>query len=703
MLKSKKTIRFMVFTIILLIIMIYVGPVDGFDHGFYVEEIDVGQIAEQDWYDIVDLTNSYEMSFSPAKNHFAGFSIFFINQPDGNMGHLSLEITDESGSSIEKILVDLSDVHDQSWYKVYVSAKLKKGSIYTLRFTGNEGNALPCLQSVDDDYLPDETVEGNILISYAYAKSTFTFQNKIIIFIFAISIWILLLSFLLSSSKKKFLRVSATMFFMTAILTWNYMYNSMNNQNSLFGGVQVDSEVLVTGVIYAEQDGVWFEKEDGRYGLGIYYNLIGDISDDNWLNGFSKSEPAIIVKSNLYSRRVAVIGNAILFKNGDCYQITDVSDDGLNIVIRLSSDRLLSSAKCGSIDDITFFDSNGTQLAKSGVEAYVSQYGLQGKVFRYLARHIDEEEIVSNLHLLCCIATAFVFAVIVIFIYKKYNLIMSGCFFITFWLSPWIVNFARNLYWVEYTWFIPMAVGLFCAWKIDNKKCRIASYVMTFIAILGKSLCGYEYISSVMMGGVAFLLADLVVGLIKKNKEKTMILFRTIIIMGVAAFAGFVVAICIHAPLRGEGNIIYGIKNIFEQDVLRRTNGADLNDFDVSYWPAINVSIWEVFCMYFHFSTEIIQGVAGNLFSIICIVPLCILGYEIKCKNLDYELTALYIVFFLTSISWFCLAKSHSYIHTPMNYVLWYFGFVQICFYIIVDKIVCVFRGVDIKKIEEKK
>lgn len=38
-----------------------------------------------------------------------------------------------------------------------------------------------------------------------------------------------------------------------------------------------------------------------------------------------------------------------------------------------------------------------------------------------------------------------------------------------------------------------------------------------------------------------------------------------------------------------------GIKNIFEQDVLRRTNGADLNNFDVAYWPSMNASTWEVF------------------------------------------------------------------------------------------------------------
>ena len=43
--------------------------------------------------------------------------------------------------------------------------------------------------------------------------------------------------------------------------------------------------------------------------------------------------------------------------------------------------------------------------------------------------------------------------------------------------------------------------------------------------------------------------------------------------MGCAALAGFIVAIGIHALLRGEGNVVEGIVRIFKEDVLRRTSG----------------------------------------------------------------------------------------------------------------------------------
>ena len=152
---------------------------------------------------------------------------------------------------------------------------------------------------------------------------------------------------------------------------------------------------------------------------------------------------------------------------------------------------------------------------------------------------------------------------------------------------------------------------------------------------------------------------------------------------------GFMTAIVIHASLRGNGSIMEGIKSIIEVDVLRRTHGANLNYLGSLWWESMNASVWEVFCEYFKFSTEIITGINGNLFPSLCITPLIIFGYDIYKKNtVNIKQAAAYCVLFLTSISWFCLAKSHSYQHPHMNYVVWYFGFVQICIYIIVGRIV---------------
>ena len=70
------------------------------------------------------------------------------------------------------------------------------------------------------------------------------------------------------------------------------------------------------------------------------------------------------------------------------------------------------------------------------------------------------------------------------------------------------------------------------------------------------------------------------------------------------------------------------------------------------------------------YKTALLLGVAGLL---------------IRRRKIDD--IVLYFVFLFSTLSWHILAKAHSYVHTHMNYVLWYFGFVQICIYIIVSAI----------------
>lgn len=216
--------------------------------------------------------------------------------------------------------------------------------------------------------------------------------------------------------------------------------------------------------------------------------------------------------------------------------------------------------------------------------------------------------------------------------------------------------------------------------------------MVVFIAFVGKSLCGYEYMSVIMLGMISFLLVDFVKAVFVKNRKETVLLFRTIFVLGMIALAGFVTAIFIHSFIRGSGNFLVGAKEIFEQDVLRRTNGADFNMFSEELWESFNASLWETYSKYFHFSTEIITGVPGNLFPLLCLAPLCIFVYDFHKKRLNRELLSMYVISFLTSISWFCLAKSHSYVHTHMNYVLWYFGYIQICLYVIVNKFTEIFN-----------
>ncbi|WP_143008455.1 hypothetical protein [Pseudobutyrivibrio sp. YE44] len=699
---------------------ILIGPMDYFRHGHYYEEYDFTQIAEEDWKDQISLENeAYEMEFSPIKYYLNGFSIFLYNQPEDNEGSLVLTITDEKGKVIDSTKVDLSKPQAGKWYKTYIDSNLKKDKVYKLQFTVHDCKYYPYLQNVDDDYLPEETQSGSILIAYSYAQPTFTFQERSMIVLLILALILMLIGGLIPE-RKKILNSIAIVIFLTLNLSWNYMHNSMDNANTSFDTYQHDSEGLTSSVIYAEEDGIYFsDAEERGYGLGRYYDLKGAMTsynleyttDEDWNQGYSRTIGAIFVSKNPYSEEVIKEGNSIKFSNGEMFQITNVEERKINettwnYIVYLNTEFTLSPLKYGSLDNAEIYNSNGDRLSRSKVTAYASQYGLQGKIFRHLARYMETENEISNLNLICSILTASIFVLIVFIISQKYNKLMAGVYYVTFWLSPWIVNFARNTYWVEFTWFIPMLIGLLCSWKINRKECRLLSYFLAYISVLVKSLCGYEYISVIMMALIAFLIVDLIISGVTKNKEMGVLQFKAIVIIGVAALAGFMTAICIHASLKGQGNILEGISEIIEKDVLRRTTGADYNDYEISdidnIWVinSFNASVWAVYNVYFKFSTEIITGIPGNLFPLTCIIPLILFVGDYYKKKVVVEHIAMYVAFFLTSISWFCLAKAHSYVHIHMNYVLWYFGFIQTCFYVIVDRIVKIHKKNNMEKSE---
>lgn len=179
---------------------------------------------------------------------------------------------------------------------------------------------------------------------------------------------------------------------------------------------------------------MYFLKEDEHgYGLGRRYTTreftqLQYRTDDGWADGYSKAFPAIAVSSNVYTKTVACAGNYVSFSNGEVFEISSIEKNGEYIEIYLSTDRVLMPIKYGSLDEIRFYDADLQSLAPSLITAYKSQYGLQGKVFRHFSRYMDHEETVDNLHLLCAVATAFVFVIIIMLIAQKYNCILAGVF-----------------------------------------------------------------------------------------------------------------------------------------------------------------------------------------------------------------------------------------------------------------------------------
>ena len=134
--------------------------------------------------------------------------------------------------------------------------------------------------------------------------------------------------------------------------------------------------------------------------------------------------------------------------------------------------------------------------------------------------------------------------------------------------------------------------------------------------------------------------------------------------------------------MRGD-TILEGLQSIYELDVKRRTYGNP-EAFAKSFRDSLSASPLAVIKTYiFAWKTEFLKGIPGSAFYILVILSVVTIFYEYYANHQNKARDAgLFLAFLMPPLSWFVLAKAHSYVHTHMNFVLWYFGFAACILYV---------------------
>lgn len=336
-------------------------------------------------------------------------------------------------------------------------------------------------------------------------------------------------------------------------------------------------------------------------------------------------------------------------------------------------------------------DFDSTQLVFTG---YFSQYGLQGAFFSQFCSVGSAVLMLGHLASACLLA----YVTLHIFIsYKKNSKLFALSFLLSVLFSPWLVSFARNLFWVPFTWFLPALFSLLILKNLNSNK-RFIYFALLFMSFFVKCLCGYEYISSIILfSGLPIVYHYLFIAE-DRQKKRIIKFFFAVMITGVFAF---IAALLLHAKLRaGVGTVVDGLNIIYSQDVLRRTYGSSAN-FPSVYAESLQASLLTVLKLYFfEWKTPVLAFMSVQLgYSILFFLSVLLLIGQILCRMLSLRYLVLYIYSLAIPCSWFVLAKSHSFLHAHMNYVLWYFGFVQVCIFIIFLSIANCFSKFNMKKL----
>ena len=299
------------------------------------------------------------------------------------------------------------------------------------------------------------------------------------------------------------------------------------------------------------------------------------------------------------------------------------------------------------------------------VTPYSAQYGIQGLIDSFLYNTLKfhiETLYAKNAFLLAAVVTALTFLFRKI-LGKEFAVI----FFFSMVLSPWVVSFARNLYWVPFTWFLP-AVFSGLLYVSTQKNVRAACLFFLYASFLFKCLAGYEYISTSILFAASFFMLD---GFLESPRYLPRNRFNSLMCVLSLGVLAFLSALLLHAWVCSD-SLSQGFVAI-SLDAKRRTYG------DLRALPLGNI----IKTYLFNWKTSLVAGISGKYFSGIIAVAFLTILYQFCTKHITWRRNlGLVVVFALGPLSWFVLAQGHASDHFHMNYVLWYFGFVAACFYV---------------------
>lgn len=308
---------------------------------------------------------------------------------------------------------------------------------------------------------------------------------------------------------------------------------------------------------------------------------------------------------------------------------------------------------------------------------YASQIGAQG--WFYAALHdLLATDSLAVLQWLACALLALTLLALHALQRRIYTPAYAWAFSLTLVLSPWMAAFARNLFWSPFTWFLPL-LSASLLYVARTPMQRLSGYALVFLTFFIKCLCGYEYLSSLtLLACSPFILAPL----FGKQGRPQFARASLVFLLCVAAFAS---ALLLHASQRGQ-TVADGLTAIYQEDVKRRTY-ADAASFEPAYAASLQASPLPVIATYVRdWYTPVVTGLAGLYFPFLLLLAALALVYGRLSGHPDWRRDAWLLGYMLLiPLSWFVLAKAHSHVHTHMNFVLWYLGFIPALFFVLVN------------------
>lgn len=326
---------------------------------------------------------------------------------------------------------------------------------------------------------------------------------------------------------------------------------------------------------------------------------------------------------------------------------------------------------------------------------YTSSFGFQGLFYYYpdkLMRviGIDSGKVRLFLNkLLTSFLLSFSLVLFFLFTYKQFGFITSFFCASCVAISQWVVVFSNNLYWMFFLIVLPFSLVAYMLQSISEGRHGLKYLCLfLFVVVFVKSLAGYEYISTILISTIVP-----VVFFSLKDKWGVALTIKRMFYIGSVGVSAFLSALVVHLLQLSFSGSFAGAIDKITNIVAKRTHG-DPSKVHAVYENSLNANLVDVFFIYwdgvafdlnstFGLDYSIHFGDLVIFFAILSVLGVfstrysaCLSSYRVK----YYSITVALWFSFLAPVSWYVLAKGHSYIHTHMNHVLWYVPFLLIGF-----------------------
>lgn len=359
------------------------------------------------------------------------------------------------------------------------------------------------------------------------------------------------------------------------------------------------------------------------------------------------------------------------------------------------------------------------------LQAYSSQFGLQGRFYTAGYRlgtkvvNLTPDQYVAFAQLVTALASAFIFALLALWVRNKFGLFVANVVTFLIAISPMIVGFSRNLYWALPLLIAPLVYILFLYSPTKPRKTQVFFWLGLSLLLYIRYLCGYEFVTTItimVIAVIAYLLSAF-----SLSKKKYMM---ELTIAGLICVFSFFAALGTHIYSLKEisGSMSQAVEIVKNRAAAHTTGSADylaypitglksnLNDayqISNSYLglegrATNNSQFWATGVSFINYALLPIIGLPLSLaqpfstYAQSLILFTCLLLYlyarrsKILSANDSLEVKKLFIgiaLGFIGFMSWLILARSHSLVHAHINGILLYlpfalFGYIVVGIYL---------------------